>query len=102
MDDRATPVDRPHGQSDGLLIVSYKPLPITDRGVRGGRWEQQDGLELLVDEPPPPALIALVDPSKDEHGGRGRRTRRDYSRVNFLSDGTRDGHGEQPRLFDAY
>jgi hypothetical protein len=85
MDQSPTPVDSPHGRSDGLLVVSY----------RRGQWEAQESIEgLLVADPPPPAFVACVDPSKDEHGGRGRRNRRDYSRVNFLSD--------EPRLFDAY
>lgn len=84
MDDCATPVDRPHGQSDGLLTLTY----------RRGQWESHDSIAgLLVDDPPPPALIATVDPSKHEHGGRGRRGRRDYSNVNLLN---------QSRLFDAY
>lgn len=79
MVDVPQPVDRPRGQSDGVLVVSR----------RRGRWEVHESLDLLVNEPPPPALVATLDPGKR----RDRGERRSYTNHNLRP---------QPRLFDAY
>lgn len=72
MDDVPFTVDRPRGQSDGILVVSWKR----------GKWEIQEPLALVVNDVPP-AIVATVDPSKR----RDRGVRRDYS---------------SHRLFEAY
>ncbi len=71
-------VDRPHGQSDSILTVTWKESV--------GRWELQASLDMVIDHlVPPPAIVATHDPSKR----RDRGIKRNYSR-------------HDPRLFDAY
>lgn len=80
------PVDRPEGQSDGLVSVTHK--------LSQDRWEIQEALELQHRQPVEPALLAQIDPSKVDRSGRRDGQRREYSRHNLLNP--------TPRLFDAY